>query len=301
MTTSEKKTIPTGIQFALSGIAGCGATCVVQPLDLVKTRMQVADKKEYRSAIHCLQRVVSEEGFFALYKGVDAALLRQATYTTTRLGIYTKLNDVYRNQINTEPNFNARMAMGMVAGAIGAFVGTPAEVVLIRMTSDGRLPPDKRRNYSNAANALKRITKEEGAMALFSGYLPTVKRAIIVNMTQLGMYSQSKSFLKNEMNFPEGLQLHFMASMISGFLTTVTSLPLDIVKTRLQNAKGKLNGADVFKEIIKIDGPLGLWKGFIPYFLRIGPHTVLTLIFLETFNRLYAKYVLGLDTGQSGL
>ena len=27
----------------------------------------------------------------------------------------------------------------MVAGAIGAFIGTPAEVSLIRMTSDGRL------------------------------------------------------------------------------------------------------------------------------------------------------------------
>lgn len=28
---------------------------------------------------------------------------------------------------------------GVVAGATGAFVGTPAEISLIRMTSDGRL------------------------------------------------------------------------------------------------------------------------------------------------------------------
>lgn len=28
---------------------------------------------------------------------------------------------------------------GMIAGATGAFIGTPAEVSLIRMTSDGRL------------------------------------------------------------------------------------------------------------------------------------------------------------------
>lgn len=28
--------------------------------------------------------------------------------------------------------------IGMTAGAIGAFVGTPAEVALIRMTADGR-------------------------------------------------------------------------------------------------------------------------------------------------------------------
>ena len=36
------------------------------------------------------------------------------------------------------PNFFKKAAIGMTAGGIGAFVGTPAEVALIRMTSDGR-------------------------------------------------------------------------------------------------------------------------------------------------------------------
>jgi solute carrier family 25 oxoglutarate transporter 11 len=31
----------------------------------------------------------------------------------------------------------------MISGCIGAFVGTPAEVALIRMTADGRLPVSK--------------------------------------------------------------------------------------------------------------------------------------------------------------
>ena len=33
-----------------------------------------------------------------------------------------------------------KAGLGMVAGCVGAFVGTPAEVALIRMTADGRLP-----------------------------------------------------------------------------------------------------------------------------------------------------------------
>lgn len=32
------------------------------------------------------------------------------------------------------------MLMAGSAGAAGAFVGTPAEVALVRMTTDGRLP-----------------------------------------------------------------------------------------------------------------------------------------------------------------
>lgn len=33
-----------------------------------------------------------------------------------------------------------KLLIGSSAGCVGAFVGTPAEVALIRMTADGRLP-----------------------------------------------------------------------------------------------------------------------------------------------------------------
>ena len=36
------------------------------------------------------------------------------------------------------PNFVTKAILGVVAGGIGSFVGTPAEISLIRMTSDGR-------------------------------------------------------------------------------------------------------------------------------------------------------------------
>jgi len=55
----------------------------------------------------------------------------------------------------------------MTAGAIGAFVGTPAEISLIRMTADGRLPPDQQRGYTSVFNALGRITREEGLFTLW--------------------------------------------------------------------------------------------------------------------------------------
>lgn len=56
------------------------------------------------------------------------------------------------------------IAMGATAGAAGALIGTPAEVALIRMTADGRLPEAERRNYRGVSNALMRITSEEGKM-----------------------------------------------------------------------------------------------------------------------------------------
>merc|ERR1711970_876137 len=79
-----------------------------------------------------ISSVIKNEGISTLYTGLSAGLLRQATYTTTRLGIYTWLFETFSTD------------------------GTPAEVALIRMTSDGSLPVEKRRNY-----------KEEGVTTLW--------------------------------------------------------------------------------------------------------------------------------------
>ena len=64
------------------------ATCFVQPLDLVKNRMQVCvvSDRSRPSSASVLMGVVKNEGFRTLYTGLSAGLLRQATYTTTRLG-----------------------------------------------------------------------------------------------------------------------------------------------------------------------------------------------------------------------
>lgn len=72
-----------------------GATCCVQPLDLIKTRMQIGGKAEYNGTIDAIRKIVTKEGF-GVYKGLGAGLLRQATYTTGRMGVFTNLNEMYK-------------------------------------------------------------------------------------------------------------------------------------------------------------------------------------------------------------
>ena len=56
--------------------------------------------------------------------------------------------DQHKAKNNGEmPNVWYKLVYGFTAGGIGSVVGTPAEVCLIRMTSDGRLPPAERRGY----------------------------------------------------------------------------------------------------------------------------------------------------------
>lgn len=48
-------------------------------------------------------------------------------------------------------------------------------------------------------------------------------------------------------------------------------------------------------KVMRNEGVFALWKGFTPYYMRLGPHTVLTFIFLEQMNAAYFKFVLGIE------
>jgi len=229
-----------------------------------------------------------------MYNGLSAGLLRQATYTTTRLGVYNSLNDKFTKDNQPLP-FYMKAFIGMSAGGIGAFIGTPAEISLVRMTSDGRLPVGERRGYKNVFDALLRITREEGILTLWRGCGPTIGRAMVLNAAQLSTYSQAKQIILTTGYLKDGIGCHFVASMISGLAATIASMPIDIAKTRLQNmniVKGvpEYKGSfDVWFRIVSKEGPLALWRGFLPYYFRLGPHTVLTFIILEQMNNAYTK------------
>ncbi|XP_060804978.1 mitochondrial 2-oxoglutarate/malate carrier protein-like [Amyelois transitella] len=255
------------------------AICVVQPADLVKTRMQLLGPKAKEETLYTVAKeIIRCEGMRGFYTGLSAALFRQATYTTARIGSFNVLTDYYTGSFGT-PSFGGKLTLGMTAGAIGAVVGNPAEVALIRMTADGRLPASQRRNYKHIFNALGRITREEGVLTLWRGVAATVTRAMVVNAAQLGTYTQAREMLLPSLG--DGMFLHFCSSMISGAVTTWASLPVDIVKTRVQNSTHGVSQIQVFLSIIRNEGPLALWSGFLPTFGKLGPHTVFTFIFME--------------------
>ncbi|XP_011500047.1 PREDICTED: mitochondrial 2-oxoglutarate/malate carrier protein-like [Ceratosolen solmsi marchali] len=290
----SEKTVPNAVKFFIGGSAGMLATCCVQPLDLIKNRMQLSGTKS--STVSVISSIIKNEGILAMYSGLSAGLLRQATYTTTRLGIYTWLFEIVSK--DGQPSFIKKTGLGMFSGCIGAFIGTPAEVALIRMTADGRLPADEKRNYKNVFNALFRITREEGVLALWRGAIPTMGRAMVVNGAQLASYSQAKQFLLDTGYFKENITLHFASSMISGLVTTAASMPVDIAKTRIQNMKMTKTGKpeytgaiDVLTKVIRNEGLFALWTGFLPYYARLGPHTVLTFILLEQMTSLYKLHI----------
>lgn len=215
-----------------------------------------------------------------LYTGLSAGLLRQAVYTTARLGFFDtfmKSLTVRAKEKGNQIGFAERAAAGLSAGGLAAMIGNPADLALIRMQSDGLKPAAQRKNYKSVIDALTGIAKSEGVGALWAGAAPTVVRAMALNFGQLAFFSEAKQRLKDTSMSARAQTL--TASAVAGFFASFFSLPFDFVKTRLQKQQRAPDGSlpykgmsDCFRKVARDEGLLRFYRGFSTYYVRIAPH-----------------------------
>ena len=286
--------------FVNGGLAGIGATIVIQPIDMIKVRLQlggVASSSE--SAMGIARRIVSSEGVAGLYRGISAAVFRQATYTTARLGIFTSLMEHLRTQSNDgHVGLGSTMIAGVVAGGIGSLIGSPADLTLIRMQADHTLPPEQRRHYRNIFHALHTIAKTEGMVGLFRGASSTSATAMALNCGMLASNERVKDALDRSNVAPRGSAANTTtASVIAGFVASIVSLPFDYVKTQMQKQLRRPDGSMPYRNVIDCAaqsyaiGGVGIFfKGWRVWFSRIAPHAVLSLVFLDWLTSVQKDY-----------
>lgn len=267
-------------RWYFGGLASCGAACCTHPLDLLKVHLQTQQEVKLRM-MGMAVRVVRTDGFLALYNGLSASLCRQLTYSLTRFAIYETVRDKISGGHNKPLPFYKKVLLGAFGGFTGGFVGTPADMVNVRMQNDMKLPEELRRNYKHAVDGLYRVLREEGVRKLFSGATMASTRGALVTVGQLACYDQAKQLVLHSGFMSDNVFTHFLASFIAGGCATFLCQPLDVMKTRLMNAKGEYGSLwHCITDIARM-GPLGFYKGLIPAGIRLVPHTVLTFLFLE--------------------
>lgn len=231
----------------------------------------------YRGFSHAITTIARTEGMASLYSGLSAALTRQLTYTTLRLGLYTSMRDSWAETHNSTVSMPAKFAIGMFSGAVASGVSTPVEVSMVRMYNDGATPKysPAKRGYRNIVDALSRIAREEGVVGLWRGATPTIVRSMVVNCVQLGTYDVAKERVMAHSQIKDGVGLHVIASTASGFCYSVATLPIDSAKTRLQNQHVNADGTWPYRNLLhamfkvcRDESVSSLWRGFAPYFSR---------------------------------
>ena len=106
-----------------------------------------------------------------MYRGLTASLLREASYSSTRIGLY----DLFKELLGHDPAapastpFWKRLASGLASGAVGAALANPTDLVKVRMQAFSR--PGASR-YRHTLDAFRSILREGGVRALWIAWCP---------------------------------------------------------------------------------------------------------------------------------
>ncbi|GMF09767.1 unnamed protein product [Phytophthora lilii] len=287
-----------GVKIVLGGIANTLATAVTNPIDVVKVRLQLQALEPVAAAAgaqtrylgfgHGLKTIWKEEGFAGWAKGWQASLLREFIYSGIRFGMYDVVKETFEDKVfhvsdderATSPLY-IKLLAGATTGGIGSALVNPMDLVKVRMQADRT----GARYHNNFTFACRQIYQQEGLVeGFYRGVAATTFRAMALTAAQLPSYDHMKHTLLTQTSLEEGVTVHMISSMFAGLMAATASSPMDVMKTQIQN-EAKSGGSNVlgraFMQVLRTEGVRGFFKGWLPNWLRLGPHTIISLMVYE--------------------
>ncbi|XP_066517788.1 solute carrier family 25 member 35 isoform X2 [Hoplias malabaricus] len=275
------------MEFLLSGVAACGACVFTNPLEVVKTRMQLQGELSrrgsyrvmYRNVFQALGCIVRVEGLGGLQRGLGAGMLYQFFMNGVRLGLYALCDSAGLNSTEGRVSAAKSTITGATSGVIGAVISSPI--------------------YLGALHALVEIHRQHGILGLWRGSSAAVPRVSVGSAAQLTTFSSCREFITDLQVFSEDSWLvPLSAGMVSSVAVVLAMTPFDVVSTRLYNQPVDLLGQgqlyrgfmDCFSRTLRTEGLSGLYKGLGASYFRLGPHTILSLLFWDQLRYVYHTY-----------
>ena len=281
--------------------------------------------KTHRSTLHCLMATARAEGLAGCQRGLPTAIVRECSKNSLRIGLFKPVMHVIHDPEahgGAPAPLWKRFVGGMITGPLGAVACNPFEVLKTRVQSavprGGALAATGHQHthvtdavdaaggrFRGVAAGLRAIARAEGGVrALWKGVDASMARSAIGTSTNLGVMFWLKDQLVSGawdaslaqwgLAARDGVPVDVACSAVSSFITTLMINPIDVVRTRVYNQPfdartgggsvyGSLGGA--IARIWAEEGPSAFAKGFSSHYLRVGPHVILTFVFLGQLRR----------------
>ncbi|KAL8681853.1 MAG: hypothetical protein Q9186_002085 [Xanthomendoza sp. 1 TL-2023] len=300
---TTKFSLQSGLRsFGAGGVGGVCAVLVGHPFDLVKVRLQTAEKGVYSGAIDVVRKTVAREGLVrGLYAGVSAPLVGVTPmFAVSFWGFDVGKSLVRSFSPPTSPNTPFTIAQISAAGFFSAIpmtlITAPFErvKVLLQIQGQKNLAPGEKPRYSGGVDVVRQLYKEGGIKSVFRGSAMTLARDGPGSAAYFATYEYVKRRLtpKDEVGNLSG-ELSLTAVMAAGGAAGVAMwipvFPIDTVKSRLQSAEGRPTIGGTISGLWRSGGFRAFFPGIGPAMARAVPANAATFLGVELAHKAFDK------------
>ncbi|XP_072402555.1 congested-like trachea protein [Diabrotica undecimpunctata] len=267
-----------GEYFICGGFGGICTVVVGHPLDTIKVRLQTMPIPQagqsplYSGTWDCLQKTVRHEGVRGLYKGMGAPLVGVAPIFAISFMGYGVGKKVFGPSDGGRLTYTEMGLAGAFSGIFTTLIMAPGERIkcLLQIQQGANAP----KVYNGPVDVVKKLYKQGGISSIYRGAGATLLRDVPAS----GMYFLTYEAIKDYVTEYGTKDITILGTILAGGSAGISNwligMPADVLKSRLQTApEGTYkNGIrDVFKQLMKTEGPLALYKGITPVLLRAFP------------------------------
>ena len=84
----------------------------------------------------------------------------------------------------------------------------------------------------------------------------------------------------------------FCSTLVASLVANVVANPFDVLKSRLQNQPIAADGTPLYRNLadcavrsIRAEGPMVLYAGFFPAFIKLAPYSIISLTLADKLTR----------------
>lgn len=285
--------------FVAGGAGGVCAVVVGHPFDLVKVRMQTAEKGVYSGAMDVVKKTVAKEGLGrGLYAGVSAPLVGVTPMFAVSFwgyGVGKQLVESVSTVKDGQYSVGQVSAAGFFSAIPMTLITAPFErvKVLLQIQGQKQLAPGEKPKYSGGMDVVRQLYKEGGIRSVYRGSVMTLARDGPGSAAYFATYETIKRRLtpKDENGKPGELSITAVmaAGGAAGVAMWIPVFPVDTIKSRLQSAEGNPTISGTIRQLHGRGGVGAFFPGIGPAMARAVPANAATFLGVELAHQALNK------------
>ncbi|XP_042044526.1 mitochondrial substrate carrier family protein ucpB-like [Salvia splendens] len=154
------------MKIASGAFSGAVATALTNPVEVLKVWLQMRGTNS-RGPIQELQKIASEEGMAALWKGLGPAMTRAAALTASQLATCDESKQMLMKWTSLQEGFYLHLTASTIAGTVSTIMTAPIDMVKTRLMLQRQSQSGG--SYKNGIHCAYQVLQTEGPRGLYKG------------------------------------------------------------------------------------------------------------------------------------